>query len=189
MANNKVQLSDGTTLMDLTQDTVTPQTLLSGATAHNAAGEQIVGEATSGGMTQEEADARYLQLSGGTMTGALHVKDGDSNDEPATVKQLSNFVSKFVPVMTNLVLLVSGWTSSNDLYMQTVTFEPISGDSTSQAVFVSPSPSYISPWVDSNIRCVGAVDGGLVFACDTVPGKDIYVNVTVFPKVSYVEGE
>ena len=43
MANNKVQLSDGTTLMDLTQDTVTPQTLLSGATAHNAAGEQISG--------------------------------------------------------------------------------------------------------------------------------------------------
>lgn len=74
MANNKVQLSDGTTLMDLTQDTVTPQTLLSGATAHNAAGEQIVGEATSGGMTQEEADARYLQLSGGTMTGALNLR-------------------------------------------------------------------------------------------------------------------
>lgn len=71
MANNKVQLSDGTTLMDLTQDTVTPQTLLAGATAHNAAGEQIVGEATSGGMTQEEADARYLQLSGGTLTGDL----------------------------------------------------------------------------------------------------------------------
>ena len=43
MANNKVQLSDGTTLMDLTQDTVTPQTLLSGATAHNAAGEAISG--------------------------------------------------------------------------------------------------------------------------------------------------
>lgn len=71
MANNKVQLSDGTTLMDLTQDTVTPQTLLSGATAHNAAGERIVGKAASGGMTQEEADARYLQLSGGTLTGDL----------------------------------------------------------------------------------------------------------------------
>lgn len=87
MANNKVQLSDGTTLMDLTQDTVTPQTLLSGATAHNAAGEQIVGEAASGGMTQEEADARYLQLSGGTLTGNLtlesHIETyNDSDGEP-----------------------------------------------------------------------------------------------------------
>ena len=43
MANNKVQLSDGTVLLDLTGDTVTPQTLLSGVTAHNAAGERIVG--------------------------------------------------------------------------------------------------------------------------------------------------
>lgn len=43
MANNKVQLSDGTVLLDLTEDTVTPGNLLSGATAHNAAGEQISG--------------------------------------------------------------------------------------------------------------------------------------------------
>ena len=43
MANNKVQLSDGTVLLDLTGDTVTPETLLSGATAHNAAGEKITG--------------------------------------------------------------------------------------------------------------------------------------------------
>lgn len=47
MANNKVQLSDGTVLLDLTGDTVTPDTLLSGATAHDAAGNRIVG--TGGG--------------------------------------------------------------------------------------------------------------------------------------------
>lgn len=50
MANNKVQLSDGTVLLDLTGDTVTPETLMAGVIAHNAAGEPIVGEATSGGM-------------------------------------------------------------------------------------------------------------------------------------------
>lgn len=43
MANNKVQLSDGTVLLDLTGDTVTPENLLSGATAHNAAGNRING--------------------------------------------------------------------------------------------------------------------------------------------------
>ena len=84
MANNKVQLSDGTVLLDLTGDTVTPENLLSGATAHNAAGEQIVGEAASGGMTQEEADARYLQLSGGTLTGNLtlesHIETYNNSD-------------------------------------------------------------------------------------------------------------
>lgn len=43
MANNKVQLSDGTVLLDLTGDTVTPETLMAGVIAHNAAGEPITG--------------------------------------------------------------------------------------------------------------------------------------------------
>ena len=43
MANNKVQLADGTTLIDLTSDTVTPQTMLAGVKAHAANGEQITG--------------------------------------------------------------------------------------------------------------------------------------------------
>lgn len=47
MANNKVQLSDGTVLLDLTGDTVTPEKLAIGVTAHDAAGNPIVG--TSGG--------------------------------------------------------------------------------------------------------------------------------------------
>lgn len=42
MAVNKVEVN-GEAKLDLTQDTVTPENLLSGATAHNAAGEQITG--------------------------------------------------------------------------------------------------------------------------------------------------
>lgn len=188
MANNKVQLSDGTVLLDLTGDTVTPETLLSGVTAHDAAGNRIVGTATASGMTQEEADARYLQLSGGTLTGPLHVKDGAADDEPATIYQLNKSVSNCAPIMTPIVLFASAWASSNDLYMQTVDCIGVSGN-TAQAVFVSPDPRYISVWVDSNIRCVGEVDGGLVFECDTVPEKDIAVNATIFTKVCYVEGK
>lgn len=66
MANNKVQLSDGTVLLDLTGDTVTPDTLLSGVTAHNAAGEPIVGAATAGGITNfptiEEVKANWTAV-------------------------------------------------------------------------------------------------------------------------------
>lgn len=46
MAVNKVEV-DGEVKLDLTQDTVTPETLLPGATAHNAAGEQIAGTAAA----------------------------------------------------------------------------------------------------------------------------------------------
>ena len=42
MAVNKVSIN-GTTVFDLTADTVTPETLSMGVTAHNAAGELITG--------------------------------------------------------------------------------------------------------------------------------------------------
>ena len=43
MGVNKVDLSTGETLIDLTSDSVTPSTLAEGETAHNAAGEEITG--------------------------------------------------------------------------------------------------------------------------------------------------
>ena len=48
MAVNKVEIN-GEVKLDLTGDTVTPETLLKDATAHNAAGEQIVGTMEIGG--------------------------------------------------------------------------------------------------------------------------------------------
>lgn len=66
MAVNKVEIN-GKTIVDLTKDTVLPQTLLSGVTAHNAAGEQIVGVATAGGgitkfPTIEEVRANWFAV-------------------------------------------------------------------------------------------------------------------------------
>lgn len=43
MANNKVQLADGTVLMDITGSTVTPETMVQGTRAYNAAGNPITG--------------------------------------------------------------------------------------------------------------------------------------------------
>lgn len=55
----------GQTLVDLTQDTVTPETLAEGVTAHNAAGEPITGTMAGGGGNSEEEVAALL---GNTMT-------------------------------------------------------------------------------------------------------------------------
>lgn len=46
MANNKVQLSDGTVLIDLTSDSVAADKLLDGVTAHDKSGALIVGNVT-----------------------------------------------------------------------------------------------------------------------------------------------
>lgn len=46
MANSKIQLSDGTVLIDLTGDTVAPDKLLDGVTAHDKSGAIIEGNVT-----------------------------------------------------------------------------------------------------------------------------------------------
>lgn len=43
MANNKVQLADGTVLIDLTGDNVQPENVEEGITFHDASGEQRIG--------------------------------------------------------------------------------------------------------------------------------------------------
>ena len=46
MANSKVQLSDGTVLLDLTGDTVAADKMVSGYTAHDKSGNQVTGNVT-----------------------------------------------------------------------------------------------------------------------------------------------
>lgn len=78
MANNKVVLSDGTVLMDISSDTVTVDTLLSGYTAHDCHGNQITGAATSGGSTSDAtatasdiAKGKTAYAKGSKITGAV----------------------------------------------------------------------------------------------------------------------
>ena len=53
MSVNKVEIN-GSTVLDLTNDSVTPETLTKGATAHNASGEQIIG-------TYEAPEEPYIE--------------------------------------------------------------------------------------------------------------------------------
>lgn len=55
MSYNKVQFGDQT-LIDLTKDSVTPQTLARGATAHDAAGNTIIGTAIGASLIAEQSD-------------------------------------------------------------------------------------------------------------------------------------
>lgn len=59
MPNNKVQLSDGTVLMDTSGVTVTPEVLMQGYTALDKTGAQITGTATSGGVIVVEEDDEH----------------------------------------------------------------------------------------------------------------------------------
>lgn len=58
MAVNKVNYA-GTTLIDLTADTVTEDKLLKGVTAHNAAGAKITGTYTAPTTTVDTMEGNY----------------------------------------------------------------------------------------------------------------------------------
>ena len=61
MGVNKVDFANGETLIDLTSDTVTPQTLVKGVTAHNSKGEQIIGSLNPEGGGDDETLKKVVE--------------------------------------------------------------------------------------------------------------------------------
>lgn len=61
MAVNKV-IYAGDTLIDLTGDSVTPETLAQGVTAHDASGKLIVGTMTAGGSAEPDPRDQYQRV-------------------------------------------------------------------------------------------------------------------------------
>ena len=67
MAVNKVDVN-GVTVLDLTQDSVTPATLKKGETAHDASGTAIVGEMESGAPSLQSKSVTYTSNGTNTIT-------------------------------------------------------------------------------------------------------------------------
>ena len=122
MAVNKVEYGD-TTLIDLTSDTVTKETLLIGATAHNASGESISGEFDP---------EIYLRKSGGdTTNNIVTFTSGDSPsptawtnvDSLVTGEKHSSLLNKISTMIKNVRFLykVLGTTDISTIGDGTVT--------------------------------------------------------------------
>lgn len=110
MANNpyvnKVQLADGSVLVDLTSDTVTADKLMSGFTAHGADGSEITGTASGFVQVSETPD-----IHGGTIISisSAHTADWEGVDR----ELVSTLISQ------NLTLADIGWTSWTPTTTQT----------------------------------------------------------------------
>ncbi len=89
MGNSKVVFGDAT-LIDLTGDTVTADKLLSGYTAHDAAGNQITGTATAGGAASEFVGCRTHANTNGT------IKKTYSDGTTVTISHPNNSQVKFL---------------------------------------------------------------------------------------------
>ena len=156
MAVNKVEIN-GEVKLDLTQDTVTPENLLSGATAHNAAGEQISGAV---------APVRYDVAQ--DLTSEQKKQARDNIGASATV------------IMRKVTLTASGWNSSTK--QQAVAVSCILADGTKQKVICSPvDESYDSAWNSCYVQCVGHGADLLTFQCDEIPTAAVEVYVSIHP--------
>lgn len=156
------------------------------------------------GLTQEQADERYLQLSGGTMTGRLTIPElwGKSPDsslpffsmdassgsinipmvysrEPSSSQEIANkaYVDSKAPTSVAITLTTSGWSSNT----QTVTVSGVSATETAQLITPTPAIASQSAYYEAGIMCTGQGANSLTFTCQTVPTSNLTVYVVIQP--------
>lgn len=152
MAVNKVEVN-GETKLDLTQDTVTPENLLSGATAHNAAGEQISGTV---------APVRY------------DVAQDLTSDQKNQARD--NIGAGEKPKAVSVTLTAAGWNATTK--KQTVTVTGVLADTSKQVIWVAfASETALDAYMDAGIVPVAQGANTVTFRADKVPTADISVTV------------
>ena len=124
------------------------------------------------GMTQAAADARYLQLSGGTMTGALTLNGNPSADNQAANKA---YVDSKAPKSVSVTLSASGWASN----AQTVTVNGVLADETKQLIQPCPAMASQSAYYSAGIMCTGQAADSLTFTCTAAPAENLTVYVVM----------
>lgn len=190
----------------LTTPTGTAGQLL-GFTADNTVGAV---DAPEIGLTQEQADARYLQLTGGTVTGAIMASFGqdfgihfveESNSitigsgGPAFSVSATNNVEVYSePTTANGVankayvdsksptsVAITLSSSSWSNNTQTVTVSGVSASETAQLITPTPAIASQSAYYEAGIMCTGQAANSLTFTCQTVPTSNLTVYVVIQP--------
>ena len=129
----------------------------------------------SGGMTQTEADQRYLQLSGGTMTGALALPGNPTSDNQAANKA---YVDSLKPTRLTATLSASGWSSNS----QTITVNGVITDTSAQDIDIScADKASADAWAAGGVWCSNPTQANrLTFTCTTAPTANINLNIRLW---------
>lgn len=131
-------------------------------------------DAPESGLTQEQADGRYLQLSGGTLTGALTLNGEPTEDLQAAPKQ---YVDALKPLARTITLTAAGWSSN----AQTVTVSGVSASETAQLITPTPAIASQTAYYEAGIMCTNQGTNSLTFTCQTVPTSNLTVYVVIQP--------
>lgn len=90
MANSKVVLNTGEVLIDLTNDSVTPEKLAKGETAHDKSGNQITGTNTFDVDSSEATATAAEVLAGKTFAAGGQVKTGEMPNNEGKAYTITN---------------------------------------------------------------------------------------------------
>ena len=144
------------------------------------------------GLTQSEADERYLQLNSDAMiTGDVTFKYGADFDgskitsvgTPVNGSDGANkaYVDSKAPTSVTVTLTTSGWSSNT----QTVTVSGVSATETAQLITPTPAIASQSAYYEAGIMCTNQGTNSLTFTCQTVPTSNLTVYVVIQP-LSYL---
>mgnify|MGYP005807387385 CR=1 FL=1 len=141
------------------------------------------------GLTQSEADERYLQLNSDAMiTGDVTFKYGADFDgskitsvgTPVNGSDGANksYVDSKAPLPpVPVTLTTSGWSSNT----QTVTVSGVSATETAQLITPTPAIASQSAYYEAGNMCTGQAANSLTFTCQTVPTSNLTVYVVIQP--------
>ena len=181
----------------LTTPTGTQGQLL-GFTADNTVGAV---DAPESGLTQEQADERYLQLNSDAMiTGDITFKYGADFDgskitsvgTPVNGSDGANkaYVDSKAPTSVAITLTADGWTNTMAPvepvgetvgHQQTVTVPGVVASETAQLITPTPAIASQSAYYEAGIMCTGQAANSLTFTCQTVPTSNLTVYVVIQP--------
>lgn len=185
----------------LTTPTGTQGQLL-GFTADNTVGAV---DAPESGLTQEQADERYLQLNSDAMiTGDITFKYGADFDgskitsvgTPVNGSDGANkaYVDSKAPISVTVTLTADGWvdatavpppdtggTPVTQIKQQTVTVSGVSASETAQLITPTPAIASQSTYYEAGIMCTNQAANSLTFTCQTVPTSNLTVYVVIQP--------
>ena len=128
-----------------------------------------------GALDQTSADARYLQLSGGTMTGALALPGNPTSDNQAANKA---YVDALKPHRLTAVLSASGWSGNR----QTITVNGVITDTSAQDIDIScADKASADAWAAGGVWCSDPTQANrLTFTCTTPPTANINLNIRLW---------
>lgn len=148
MATNKV-IFDGNVLVDLTDDTVTPETLAQGYTAHNKAGEEIVGTVDFVSMQEDIVEVQ---------------EKVEQKADKSNVTTLTLPVASWGASSVEQTVAVDGVTPSSNIVVSLAS---------------SATADEVSASADAIVRATAQGEGTLTFTCLSGSAPAIPLNIQV----------